>query len=373
LLRALHDSLKTAGAEVRADHVVYEELEALVDDRLAPAEREIVSAHLLACELCAEEAADLRQFRAALAAEGASQRTGVQRPTALGTFAAFFKSPMIRFGAAVAAVAVLVTAYTISDRRAAPPATPTSMATTAPPVPPANAPLLTLQDADRQITIDASGHLASVTNISEESVRAVENALRDRRVQIPSYPALQSNPGALLGSAAGDSEFGPTSPLGVVREIRPRFEWRARPRATGYRVLVVDADLRPVLESPIVTAHEWTAAKDLERARMYTWQVTAMGEGLPVTAPRPPAAEARFRIVDARTDSALSEAERAGVKSHLVLGVLYAEAGLLDEAQRELTAFARLNPQSEIAADLLRSVSARRDQLAAPTATKPAQ
>jgi hypothetical protein len=41
-----------------------------------------------------------------------------------------------------------------------------------------------------------------------------------------------------------------------------------------------------------------------------------------------------------------------------VLGVLYAQAGLLDDAEREFSALLRANPKSEVARKLLSNVRA---------------
>jgi hypothetical protein len=42
--------------------------------------------------------------------------------------------------------------------------------------------------------------------------------------------------------------------------------------------------------------------------------------------------------------------------SHLVRGVLYANAGLLDDAERELAALSAQNPNSEVADRLLKQI-----------------
>jgi predicted Zn-dependent protease len=42
------------------------------------------------------------------------------------------------------------------------------------------------------------------------------------------------------------------------------------------------------------------------------------------------------------------------------MGVLYARAGLLDDARRELEALRNANPDSSIAAELLRQIKAAR-------------
>jgi tetratricopeptide (TPR) repeat protein len=59
----------------------------------------------------------------------------------------------------------------------------------------------------------------------------------------------------------------------------------------------------------------------------------------------------------------LSAARRDYGSSHLVLGLLYARAGLLEEAEHELRALQKANPDSAIAGQLLRRVRAmRRDR-----------
>jgi hypothetical protein len=58
----------------------------------------------------------------------------------------------------------------------------------------------------------------------------------------------------------------------------------------------------------------------------------------------------------------LAEAKNASAGSHLTIGLLYAQAGLLDDAERELQALLRANPQSTLAQKLLRSVRAKRKQ-----------
>ena len=84
----------------------------------------------------------------------------------------------------------------------------------------------------------------------------------------------------------------------------------------------------------------------------------AIKDGQEVTAPRPPAPQARFRILDQAKADELANARREYASSHLALGLLYAEAGLLKEAEEELRALQTANPDSEIARSLLNQVQA---------------
>ena len=111
----------------------------------------------------------------------------------------------------------------------------------------------------------------------------------------------------------------------------------------------------------------------MPRGRDYSWQVAAFVEGGEVTAPEPPAPEARFRVIE---PSLLDETRRgleACGDSHLLRGLLYARTGLLDEAERELGALVEANPGSAVAEELVRNVRALRPQSATPTTMKPAQ
>ena len=109
----------------------------------------------------------------------------------------------------------------------------------------------------------------------------------------------------------------------------------------------------------------------LPRGRTYTWQVVAESAGRRLVAPAPPEPDVRFRVLDASRAEALSAA-RSRRASHLVLGVLYAEAGLIDDAHRELLALHRDNPASRTAEALVAALPAR-TYVPSPTSTNPAQ
>jgi len=83
---------------------------------------------------------------------------------------------------------------------------------------------------------------------------------------------------------------------------------------------------------------------------------TAQGSA---SAPVPPAPEARFRVVDAKTADELARARRRYADSRLVLAVLYARAGLLDDADAELARLSADNADSAIVASLRASLRAR--------------
>jgi hypothetical protein len=88
--------------------------------------------------------------------------------------------------------------------------------------------------------------------------------------------------------------------------------------------------------------------------------VKAIKDGQELITPRPPAPQAKFRILDRAKANEIMQARRAYASSHLTLALLYTDAGLLDEAERELRALQKANPNSEIARRLLSNVQAMR-------------
>jgi hypothetical protein len=61
-------------------------------------------------------------------------------------------------------------------------------------------------------------------------------------------------------------------------------------------------------------------------------------------------------VIDQAKMNELSRAKRAYGSSHLTLALLYADAGLLNEAEQELQLLRKANPQSEIVRKLLRQL-----------------
>jgi len=160
---------------------------------------------------------------------------------------------------------------------------------------------------------------------------------------------------------AGASEYGLLQPVATAVESRtPTFRWRAIKGADGYVVTIYSLDAQKVAASAPLTETKWTANVRLQRGRTYIWQVRASKQGAEVLMPPPAAPEARFRIIEAAKADALAQARHSHARSHLVLGLTYADAGLLDESERELRKLVAANPKSSVAQSLLRSVQAQK-------------
>lgn len=121
---------------------------------------------------------------------------------------------------------------------------------------------------------------------------------------------------------------------------------------------VTDADLNVVATSPALSVTEWRIPRSLTPGAVYSWQVTALKEGKPVTSPVLPAPQAKFKIVDRDFTETIAQLKRSNPTAHLALGVAYANAGLFSEAERELQMLLRANPDNRTARSLFRSVQA---------------
>jgi hypothetical protein len=182
-----------------------------------------------------------------------------------------------------------------------------------------------------------------------------------------SYPAdlaeLRSKPGAVLGDEAKPgSQFQVLQPVGeVVSEQTPVFQWKPLPGAAYYSVTVFDLDSNRIQAGLSLHTLDWKPARPLDRGKVYQWQVKAvMSNGKFVIAPKFPAPLARFRVLDQEKASALEQFRRAHPDAHLVLGVLYAQAGLLTSAEQELAAIPGNSSDFELAHNLLASIRSMR-------------
>jgi hypothetical protein len=221
---------------------------------------------------------------------------------------------------------------------------------------------LVLNDGSRKVTVDKQGTLAGLERLPSSVQQKVRAALQAGKLEPPSALAqLATRPGTLLGASGNGLPFRLIGPVGeVVSSEQPTLRWHALAGAQSYTVSVADVDLNEVATSPALSATEWRISKPLKAGGIYSWQVTALKDGLKITSPVLPAPQAKFKVVDRSTSEMLQQAQRTYPDSHLTLAVLYAEAGFLDEAERELRVLARDNPHAAIAQKLLRQVQSMR-------------
>jgi hypothetical protein len=218
-----------------------------------------------------------------------------------------------------------------------------------------------LNDGLGQLMLDQEGKLSGAGDLPIAYQKMMREALATRRIERSSQLKGLARPQSSLMSADKQAgEFSVIEPVGkVLMSHQPSFRWSPMEGATGYVVEVYDSKFNLVAASPQLIDHRW-AAPALARGQVYSWQVKAVKDGQELTSPLPPAPQAKFRILDQAKASELAKAKRAYASSHLALGLLYAEAGLMHEAEREFRLLQKANPSSELARALLSQVRALR-------------
>jgi len=185
----------------------------------------------------------------------------------------------------------------------------------------------------------------------------VRKALTSQRIERSSQLQGLTRPSSSLMGTNEKQEFSVLLPAGVVlMSDRPQFRWSRLEGASTYVVEVYDEQFKRVIASPELTTVSWSAPQSLSRGQVYSWQVKAVKDGQEVTVPRPPAPQARFRVIDQTRLDEILKAKRAYGSSHLTLALLYAKAGLLNEAEQELRVLQKANPQSDVVRKLLRQL-----------------
>ena len=369
-------------------HLTFEQLAGFVDETIANEKLEVVKKHLAWCGECETAVDDLRAFKEQVAPE--LERAGRPSPTGAQTesrwrrliaamASSMPKSPALVFGSTLAILLLAIgwlalqglpgmkskpeVAITSPSPGVSPTVLPASQTG------PASAVIIArLNDGEGQITLDQEGKLAGVDHLPSAYQRMVKKALTDQKIEKAPLLAELTQPGVRSRGAVhsvgrdgeGDTQsakFSVIEPVGVViQSDHPTFRWRRLDGATGYAVEVYDEWFNPLVSSPQITDHSWTAPQSLKRGAIYYWLVKAIKDGQEFKAPRPPAPQAKFRILDEATADELAKARRDYASSRLTLGLLYAQAGLLNEAEVEFQALSRNNPDSELGRRLLRQV-----------------
>jgi anti-sigma factor RsiW len=362
-------------------HLTAEQTAGYVDRNLSGEELQVVADHLTSCEQCALVVDDLQAFKKQSAPSldheyrpmpVVSQTESWWQRAVAFLSAPFSKSPALAFGGALALILLAVTGWLIwrtpqlSETKQeiveSPPA-PTSPSSPPSLSQPAPVPLVAqLNDGEGQLTLDQEGKLSGADDLPPAYQSMLKDALTTRRIERSAQlKGLARPPSSLMSADKEKGEFSVIEPVGkVLLTNQPAFRWSQMEGATGYIVEVYDSKFNLVATSPQLTELSWAIPQSLSRGNVYAWQVKAIKDGEEFKAPRPPAPQARFRILDQSKVSELTKAKRTFASSHLTLGLLYAEAGLLNEAEQELRALLKANPNSEIARGLLRQIQALR-------------
>jgi hypothetical protein len=314
-----------------AEHLAEQQAVDFVAGFLPEGEKTRIAGHLNNCPFCAAMVADLQEFRESAELEPAPTRPAAVRP---GWSSLAWALPI---AAALLVVAGISVWLALGPSHAARQVT------------------AQLRDADGVLQLGPGGTLTGSAALPPGATQLLAAALRTRH--LPQGPAeLLTEPRETLrsdGANAGEAALRVLSPDGIrVVSDRPEFRWAPLTGASSYEVAVFGENFNAVARSGLIHGAVWTPPAPLPRRQSLLWQVAAMRNGVRITAPAPPETFSRFEIISADAARQIADALGMNPPSHLLLAVLYSQAGLSEEAASEVNAIAALNPGSALASSL---------------------
>jgi hypothetical protein len=203
-----------------------------------------------------------------------------------------------------------------------------------------------LHDGAGRIRVDALGNLDGVNGLPAGDAARLRQVIVGGRLAVPAAVGSLAGPetSALRGPAETPA-FRVAAPIATaVLSDRPTLRWTALSDEATYVVRLHDEVTGATVTSPPLRTVEWVPDAPLARGDTYVWQVEGSAAGRESTAPTPPAPAARFLVLNATDAARLAHTP----SSHLVRGLLYADVGLLDDAEQELAELRQQNPSSDL-------------------------
>ena len=321
-------------------HLEYEEIEEYANGLGAAGTRAAVDAHLAQCERCRAEVEDVSGF--VLERQSRKEREPRTRGAGRSAIAPWWRWAAAGGLAAGIGLVLMWPQFHPGLQRRAVSRNSTGAVRTL------------LMDGGRPVGLDTRGEVRGLPDLPQAEGAVLAVLLAGGELPLAAAPGeLKGNGGAQRATRETAAEFAPVEPLDrVTLDDRPVFRWTALAGARAYRVRVFDPDYRLIADSALLAETEWRPEKALARGQVYSWQVTGMRGEAEVPAPRPPASEARFAVLDRVRADRLTAALMRTPVSHLALAALYAEAGMSGECRRELDALQTENPGSALVARL---------------------
>ena len=153
-----------------------------------------------------------------------------------------------------------------------------------------------------------------------------------------------------LAVASGSDVLRPVSE--AVEETQPVLSWSANFGAPPYTVSISDERNQVIARAQGIQNTSWMVFTPLRRGGEYTWQVSVAGAS----------EQASFRVLDDGQAMLWRAMLAAHKDSHLVMGLVAQQLGLLAIAEQEYIALTKAYPDSDTAALLLNNVSELRNQ-----------
>jgi predicted anti-sigma-YlaC factor YlaD len=215
---------------------------------------------------------------------------------------------------------------------------------------------LVLNDGSRVVKLEPNGRVTGLGSLPTSYRGLVKAALESGRPKTPPRLKLDELGGTSMGESPDTESFRVVSPVGVaVLDDRPILKWRALADIASYTVTISDSGFKQIV-SGVGTTDNWTPPQPLLRGRLYYWQVRAVRDGKEIVAPPATSPPARFLVLGARDLDQLKRARQEHSDSHLLLGVIYARLGLIDNSIEEFQALHQQNPGSAVIQQILNSL-----------------
>ena len=172
------------------------------------------------------------------------------------------------------------------------------------------------------------------------------DSLRDQAMLLLTTESPQP-PDAIadLPVASGSNVLRPVSE--AVEETQPVLYWSAAFGEPPYTVSISDEHSQVIARAQGIQNTSWMVLTPLHRGSEYTWQVTVAGQ----------TEQASFRVLDDGQLMLWRAMLAAHKDSHLVIGLVAQQLGMLAIAEREYTALTKAYPDSNTAALLLNNVT----------------
>ncbi len=352
-------------------HLSFEQSADFVDGRLAGEALQLASEHLASCGLCREAVDDLHHFSRE-SADGLGREV---QPAAVDARSFWqrvkdFLTVRRSVGVYATALGLLVAGFWLArllvfnkDNSQVAITQPSPTITPSPEIAPVKL-LAQLNDGGGKLALDERGVLSGADDLPAEYQQMLKQSLAEPRLaRSAALDGLGSPSASLMSGGSGKAAFAVIDPVAkVLLTDRPVLRWQPLTGAIRYEVEVFDGDFNSVLKSERLETTSWRVAKPLARGRVYAWQVKAIQDSQEFKAPQPPAPLARFRVMATADAEKIEQARARFASSHLLLGRLYADVGLLEEAEREFRALEKANPDSKVVKRMLGELSELRRQ-----------
>jgi hypothetical protein len=394
---------------LRHEHVEYDQLVAIADNKLNKTDREIIDTHLTTCAECREDVHSFLAFakqiepelrvRYGPAARKSRPQTSFWPIWWRGlTWNPIYTAAVVLIGIAlVIGVALLLKrrAANLEARQTQPPRgivgpakqTPTpenqavAILPTPAPVPSEQLPrhlpspslnvknreplkpvqnagtIAVLKDESGTVTVDKAGNVSGLDEIPQNTRQEIGEALVAENIKAPETRTELGGGTISLRGPGKSPTFKLLAPARVVIiSDRPSFEWEKLAGATSYQVSVGDLKGHEIATSEELSADQtrWTPPTSLKRGEIYTWEVEATVDGKKIVSPGTSAPQMKFKILSANKVQELEQLKT--VRSHLAVGVFYAREGMVAEAEHEFQILVRNNSHSPVLKKLLKQI-----------------